>query len=213
MRPIDLVADWHNKFGVGLPSEPTLNPEVCALRIALLTEEKDELYSAVLEGNRVEQLDALCDLQYVLSGAILHTGMRNLVGDEFKSPDVHVVLRNGELSARVMLLSIKIKYLSHQFGAENVIGAVSSFRDLQTILYGLIAVCGFYSVFRDAFQAVHDNNMDKAWSESEISESLPAEYTSTKCVWKPGYYIVRNSIGKIIKPISHKKVDLTPFVK
>ena len=51
------------------------------LRIALLAEELDELKKAVADEDLVEVADALCDLQYVLSGAILEFGL----GDKFKA--------------------------------------------------------------------------------------------------------------------------------
>ncbi len=47
----------------------------------LLAEELKELQEAVNDGNMVEIADALCDLQYVLAGAVLEFGL----GGQFKS--------------------------------------------------------------------------------------------------------------------------------
>jgi hypothetical protein len=49
--------------------------ERCNLRVSLLAEELDELKEAIAANDIVEIADALCDLQYVLSGAVLEFGM------------------------------------------------------------------------------------------------------------------------------------------
>src|SRR5690606_10129149 len=58
-----------------IPSE-----DRCKLRVSLLAEELKELEEAILQRDLVEVADALCDIQYVLSGAILEFGL----GDKFK---------------------------------------------------------------------------------------------------------------------------------
>jgi len=78
---LNLVAEFHKTFQhpiVGQPAIPEENR--CKLRVALLAEELKELEVAILEGDIVEVADALCDLQYVLSGAILEFGL----GEKFK---------------------------------------------------------------------------------------------------------------------------------
>ncbi len=76
------VADFHNTFGLPIKDQPTI-PETnrCELRINLLEEELQELKDAIMAGDLVEVADAFCDIQYVLSGAILEFGL----GDKFKS--------------------------------------------------------------------------------------------------------------------------------
>jgi predicted HAD superfamily Cof-like phosphohydrolase len=53
------------------------------LRIRLIQEELEELKEAVERGDIVEAADALCDLQYVLSGAVLEFGLANRFPDLF----------------------------------------------------------------------------------------------------------------------------------
>jgi len=75
------VAEFHRTFQhpiVGTPKLPTADRS--ALRISLLAEELKELEEAVATHDLVEVADALCDLQYVLAGAILEFGM----GENFK---------------------------------------------------------------------------------------------------------------------------------
>ena len=45
------------------------------MRVALITEELQELRDAIQDRDLVEVADALCDIQYVLSGAILEFGL------------------------------------------------------------------------------------------------------------------------------------------
>ncbi|MEZ4911952.1 MAG: nucleoside triphosphate pyrophosphohydrolase family protein [Saprospiraceae bacterium] len=76
------VAAFHNLFSMPVLEVPTIPDEKrCALRINLLSEELKELEQAIADKNIVEVADALCDLQYVLSGAVLEFGL----GHKFKS--------------------------------------------------------------------------------------------------------------------------------
>jgi predicted HAD superfamily Cof-like phosphohydrolase len=78
---LNLVADFHNTFKHPILKDPGIPGEDrCKLRVALIAEELKELEVAILEKDIVEVADALCDIQYVLSGAILEFGL----GDRFK---------------------------------------------------------------------------------------------------------------------------------
>ena len=78
---LNQVAEFHSTFKHPILSAPVIpSKERCELRIALLAEELKELQQAVDDNNMVEVADALCDLQYVLSGAILEFGL----GEKFK---------------------------------------------------------------------------------------------------------------------------------
>src|SRR5580698_6096077 len=78
---LNQVAEFHTTFKHPILPAPIIpSMERCKLRIELLTEELKELQQAVDDNNLVEVADALCDLQYVLSGAILEFGL----GEKFK---------------------------------------------------------------------------------------------------------------------------------
>lgn len=78
---LNQVADFHKTFKHPIVSKPGIPSEDrCKLRVALIAEELKELEVAILEKDIVEVADALCDIQYVLSGAILEFGL----GDKFK---------------------------------------------------------------------------------------------------------------------------------
>ena len=70
------VAKFHDVFNLPVLSTPAIpSKERCYLRYTLLAEELDELKEAMDAGDIVEAADALADLQYVLSGAILELGL------------------------------------------------------------------------------------------------------------------------------------------
>lgn len=78
---LNFVAEFHNTFKHPVLASPTIPSEDrCKLRVALLAEELKELEVAILQKDIVEVADALCDLQYVLAGAILEFGL----GEKFK---------------------------------------------------------------------------------------------------------------------------------
>ena len=79
---LNLVAEFHKTFKHPVLDKPAIPGEDrCKLRVALIAEELKELEVAILEKDIVSVADALCDIQYVLSGAILEFGL----GDKFKS--------------------------------------------------------------------------------------------------------------------------------
>ena len=78
------VALFHQTFGAPILAKPTIpSTERCGLRVSLLAEELDELKEAIAANDLVEIADALCDLQYVLSGAVLEFGLGEKFVDLF----------------------------------------------------------------------------------------------------------------------------------
>lgn len=84
MKAIDSlnqVAEFHKTFKHPIEEKPTIpSKKRCALRVALIREELEELEAAIEDNDLVEIADALCDIQYVLSGAVLEFGM----GEKFR---------------------------------------------------------------------------------------------------------------------------------
>lgn len=75
------VAEFHDTFGMPVLDMPQIPAKKrCELRISLLQEELNELKEAIENDDLVEVADALCDIQYVLSGAIHEFGL----GPHFK---------------------------------------------------------------------------------------------------------------------------------
>ncbi|MEM6723011.1 MAG: nucleoside triphosphate pyrophosphohydrolase family protein [Bacteroidota bacterium] len=80
--PLNMVAAFHRTFQHPVLKTPQIpSKERCKLRVSLLQEELNELQEAIHDKDLVEVADALCDIQYVLAGAILEFGL----GDQFKT--------------------------------------------------------------------------------------------------------------------------------
>lgn len=81
---LEQVQEFHETYGLPVLSSPDISDEKTnALRINLLAEELDELKEALAQGDLVETLDALIDLQYVLDGAFLSFGLQGLKKEAF----------------------------------------------------------------------------------------------------------------------------------
>jgi len=79
---LNQVAEFHRTFKHPILDTPQIPSEDrCKLRVALIAEELKELEVAILENDIVGVADALADIQYVLSGAVLEFGL----GGKFKA--------------------------------------------------------------------------------------------------------------------------------
>jgi predicted HAD superfamily Cof-like phosphohydrolase len=82
--PLNQVAAFHRTFKHPVEPQPIIPAQDrCRLRVALLEEELKELKKAIDDEDLVEIADALCDLQYVLSGAVLEFGLGEIFPDLF----------------------------------------------------------------------------------------------------------------------------------
>lgn len=77
-KSLTSVAEFHKTFQHPILETPQIPSEArCKLRVSLIAEELKELEEAIAAKDLVEVADALCDIQYVLSGAILEFGMKD----------------------------------------------------------------------------------------------------------------------------------------
>jgi predicted HAD superfamily Cof-like phosphohydrolase len=78
LNALSQVAEFHHTFKHPVVENPAIPSATRSqLRIDLLAEELKELQEAVQNNDLVEVADALCDLQYVLAGAVLEFGLGN----------------------------------------------------------------------------------------------------------------------------------------
>lgn len=88
METIKQVTEFHKTTGANIEPHPCIpGLDRVSLRLELLSEELDELRRAAYQKNTTEVLDALADLQYVLTGTILEFGMQNIFEEAFN--EVH----------------------------------------------------------------------------------------------------------------------------
>src|SRR5690606_38931125 len=82
---LKMVADFHETFKHPVLAAPAIPAaDRCNLRVALIAEELKELEAAIRDKDIVEVAVALCDIQYVLSGAILEFGLAGKFNDLFE---------------------------------------------------------------------------------------------------------------------------------
>jgi len=81
---LNQVAEFHRTFKAPILETPQIpSTERCKLRVRLIAEELKELQEAIDNQDLVEIADALCDIQYVLSGAVLEFGLGEKFVDLF----------------------------------------------------------------------------------------------------------------------------------
>lgn len=77
-KTLSSVAEFHQTFQHPILDTPQIPSEArCRLRVSLIAEELKELEEAIQNKDIVEVADALCDIQYVLAGAILEFGLKD----------------------------------------------------------------------------------------------------------------------------------------
>lgn len=78
------VVKFHEVFKHPIQKVPGIpDKKRCDLRVELIQEELNELQQAIIDNDMTEVADALCDIQYVLAGAILEFGLGNKFSELF----------------------------------------------------------------------------------------------------------------------------------
>lgn len=112
-RALNHVAKFHRTFDLPIEQAPVIpDPGRCELRLNLLTEELHELRKAIEDRDLVEIADAFCDLQYVLSGAILEFGLGeyfNTLFNEVQRSNMSKVCRTREEAEETLRHYAEIK--------------------------------------------------------------------------------------------------------
>jgi predicted HAD superfamily Cof-like phosphohydrolase len=84
INALNSVKKFHEKFDHLIADKPSIpNETICNLRVNLLREEVNEFETALKNGDLVEAADALLDIQYVLSGAMLSIGIHEIASELF----------------------------------------------------------------------------------------------------------------------------------
>lgn len=187
----ELVRDFHTIFEGPTFDHPDNAPfKIHELRSRLIKEEAKEWQ---LAKSRIDRLDALCDLMYVILGTAV----------TYSTP----------------LLSHSDWRLDYSVGYEvrGITNDLDSSFPCQDMLKKSIGAASLKLVwlanksdfdFAGAFEAVHENNMKKLWPSMDWN-GWP-NYVGKEV--KPGLWLVKDLGGKVIKPPNHPKVDLTPYI-
>lgn len=105
-KTLTSVAEFHKTFQHPVLDTPQIPPaDRCKLRVSLIAEELKELEEAIADKDLVEIADALCDIQYVLSGAILEFGLKDKFAelfDEVQRSNMSKACKNREEAEETM---------------------------------------------------------------------------------------------------------------
>lgn len=134
---LNQVADFHRTFKHPIEPKPVIPSEKrCNLRISLIAEELKELEQAILDNDLVEVADALCDIQYVLSGAVLEFGLgskfRQLF-DEVQRSNMSKICRTEEEAIATMTYYKETKGIDSYYKKEGQIFLVYRQSDNKTL--------------------------------------------------------------------------------
>ena len=78
------VGKFHEVFKHPIEKTPIIpDKKRCDLRVELIQEELNELQQAIIDNDMIEVADALCDIQYVLAGAVLEFGLGSKFSELF----------------------------------------------------------------------------------------------------------------------------------
>lgn len=122
INSLNQVADFHRTFNAPILNEPQIpSQQRCELRVSLLQEELNELKEAIENNDLVEIADALADLQYVLSGAVLEFGLGEKFVDLFNEVQRSNMSKacNSELEAQATIEHYKQKDGTRGYYKEN----------------------------------------------------------------------------------------------
>jgi len=198
---LNQVAAFHRAFQYRQPEPvaPDLSDKPTnELRPRLLREELHELHDAT---TRVDQLDALCDSQYVLSGAVLAWGYRSLFENHRHTIELRKIHdERGHLAAMLGLVD------QMEMAAESNLQmqTLTCLIGLQQHLSRAVYHYGFAECFKDAFDEVHRSNMTKLWDAPKPNGLI--------FVSSAGKFIARRGDGKIVKPETYSPASLARFV-
>lgn len=105
-KTLTSVAEFHKTFQHPVLDTPQIPPaDRCKLRVSLIAEELKELEEAISDKDLIEIADALCDIQYVLSGAILEFGLKDKFAelfDEVQRSNMSKACKNREEAEETM---------------------------------------------------------------------------------------------------------------
>ncbi len=218
------VMEFHSTFGHDIDTLPTA--ELRKLRIALISEERQELEMAIKEQDHAAIIDAIADLAYVIGGTLIAFD-----GDKQSVPYVEVgqilaimmIEEMGEtLSGDLEILVKNIKILETMIADESapIVGTVCIMAC--TVLARMSLLCETCDIdFVGAVEEAHRSNMTKLWSDdavlrAEQIDSDPVRFSDIAFKVRPdlgdGLIGYRVDDGKILKCPSYSDADFTPFV-
>lgn len=168
------------------------------LRATLIDEEHKEYIKAIEDNNKLEMLDGLCDLAYVIAGTMMIFGM-------WPTP-----YTSSGKEHPIVSLEPDISFLIDELNKDVPCNKIT-YAELNRLLIKVDNIgCGNFNML-EAFTAVHQNNMNKVWTLDEI-EALSQDRNHYSIKHIKDKFIVKRADGKILKPPGHVKPNLSSFL-
>lgn len=177
-------------------------------RKSIYLEEFNELEEAIRTNNRVEQLDALCDMSYVNNGTANMEGVNISHVIEY-ARNYYKINRKKNIDFNLKQASVNV-FNNDKYKINTALATSAIYRlafDLDFTIEQL----------EKGFELVHESNMSKfpqTFIDAEISikeyasKGIEAYYKQNK-----GYYVIlRKSDNKVLKAWNYNPVDLTQLV-
>lgn len=168
-------------------------------RDSLLREEIKELRDAIVENNRVEILDALCDIKYVNDGTANMIGLTQqdyLWEEEFGSPNYE------EIQTCIDILH-RVKYCP---------------TNVNMVVYNLVDLFGFtLENFLTALERVHLSNMSKFCIDTKTADKTREFYLNQgiETILEPRNKVTvvyRKEDRKVLKSVEYHPVVLDDLI-
>lgn len=195
-KHIEQVLTFMKMFQQEIPDKPCIPvSDIINLRIRLLLEELNEYSDAT---SRVDKLDALCDIAYVLYGAIVAYGLYK----DYEAMDAPVI-QDDRLVSSMIFASNSLMYLN------NIQSSRVIFQIIGGMLVNLIKLDDFYHVFDSAFSEVQRSNMSKLWSSHDLNDNLDKRAETIRV--DNDMYIVKLD-GKVIKSPTYSQPNLEQYI-
>lgn len=196
----DKVLEFQLASGQPVHLQRELTKEELDFRDSLLREEIRELREAIIDGNRVEILDALCDIKYV------NDGTANMISFEQHDESLEYYFGSGFIKKKG-LLRILFEECS-----------VKDCHDINVIVYSLAHEFGFLlETFKTALIRVHFSNMSKFCNDVPTAERTQEFYKkqgiNTYVEPREKKFVVyREGDGKVLKSVEFYPVYLADLV-
>lgn len=199
----DKVRDFQIASGQPVSDVPyTMTKEEADFRDNLLREEIRELRDATVDNNRVEILDALCDIVYVALGTCNTVGVRHLFDDDDYTDPLNDNVNDT------------IEYLV-EYSDYNKDYCISS---VVCLCYELANHFGFtLENFKTALDRVHESNMSKFCIDTKTAERTQEFYKKQgiETYIEPRNkmtVVYRKGDGKVLKSVEYFPVQLQDLV-
>lgn len=181
-----------------------LNPDRLKFRMRLINEEINELLDAIFSNDRLEVLDAIIDIKYVLLGKLIEEGI--IDNEDSERKEMKRLFSHSDQYSKLRDLDITLSMIG-----SNVCYS-STYVDVIGYLFGFTQ-----DQMNDAFKRVHDNNMSKfckSFSEALLTvDDYANQGIETFHEQVGDYYVIyRKSDKKIMKSIQWTPVDLKDLI-